>query len=86
MKRPLYSRPDAFSISPFFSLLPVLGNVGKLEALSSSLFARYERVHERRDDMEESDDNRELLRRISAEEGMLRQVLDWLAIKPDKSR
>jgi uncharacterized protein YPO0396 len=84
MKRPLYSRPDAFSLSPLLSLLPVQGKVGKLEALTSSLYARYERVAHMKKDIPPDEKNRDLQRRLTAEEAMLRQVLDWLAIKPDK--
>jgi hypothetical protein len=84
MKKPLYSRPEPFSLSPLLALLPALGRVGKLESLTSSFYARYERASHMKREMMAEEKNREAVRRYTAEEAMLRQVLDWLAIKPDK--
>lgn len=56
------------------SLLPIRGSVSKLETLTSSLFARFEKVAA----LSEAGDRKE-----SPEAQMLRQVLDWLAVKPD---
>ena len=82
MKRSLFSPPDPHSLLPLLGLLPVQGKVGKLETLTSSMYARYENVvlvqRETQDSMGE-----EAMRRCAAEEAMLRQVLDWLAVKPE---
>jgi len=82
MKRPLYSAPEGFSLSPLLYLLPTRGKIGKLDTLTSSLYARYESVSSLARELN-NDDNREAFRRFSNEEGMLREVLDWLAVKPD---
>lgn len=79
MKRSLYSAPDAFSVSPLLSLLPVRGQTGKLESLSSSLYARYEKVAALKQGSSGAG-NRDVERRLNAEEGMLRQVLEWLKV------
>ena len=50
-----------------FSLSPLL-----------SLFARHEKVETLREEAK----SKELERRYTAEEAMLRQILDWLAVKP----
>jgi hypothetical protein len=84
MKKPLYSSPEAFSLLPLLALLPVKGNIAKLNDLTTSLFARYEKVHSLQKEAEGAPSNdRELLRRLSAEGAMLRQVLDWLEVKPE---
>jgi len=82
MKRPLYSSPEPFSLAPLLVLLPVRGKIGKLEALTSSLFARFEKVSALRREIGE-DAEREVVRRLAAEEAMLKQVLDWLAVNPE---
>ena len=79
MKRPILSPPDTFSSSPLLALLPVVGVVGELEKLTSSLFARYERVRALKKSLDE-DALRESQRRIVAEEAMLRHILDWLSV------
>lgn len=79
MKRSLYSPPDPFSLLPLLALLPAKGKVQRLDALRSSLFARYEKVAA----MKRDNPGREQARRIAAEEGMLKQVLDWLAVTPE---
>ena len=50
----------------------------RLENLVSSLFARHEKVETLREEAK----SKELERRYTAEEAMLRQILDWLAVKP----
>ncbi|MCX6115592.1 MAG: hypothetical protein NTV65_10335 [Proteobacteria bacterium] len=70
--------PDPFSLSPLLSLLPSCGNLTRLENLVSSLFARHEKVETLREEAK----SKELERRYTAEEAMLRQILDWLAVKP----
>lgn len=67
-------------MSPFLALLPVRGKVSSLPALSNSLYARYEKVQTFLKDSDIRSD-RQLARRFLAEEAMLRQVLDWLAIR-----
>jgi hypothetical protein len=87
MKKQLFSSPEAFSLLPLLSLLPVHGKVAKLKDLTTSLFARYEKVHSMQREITTSTDNdRELSRRLAVEEAMLRQVLDWLEVKPESNR
>lgn len=81
MKKGFSGQPDGFSISPLLSLLPVHGKVTRLEALTSSLFARYEKVRNQlRDESQESLPRD--VERFTAEEAMLRQVLEWLEVTP----
>ena len=82
MKRGILTPPDAFSIVPLLTLLPVSGNISKLDSYSSALFARYDQVTAQREAAQSTGDT-ELELRYAAEEGMLRQLLDWLAIKPE---
>lgn len=82
MKKSLCSPPDTFSLSPLLALLPVRGQVGKLQTLTSSLYARFEKVSALQREMEANPDSPELSRRPAAEAAMLRHVLDWLAVKP----
>ena len=79
MKRSIYSPPDAFSISPMISLLPVLGRIGKLETLTSSLYARFERVAA----LQKDDATSANSKRYAAESAMLKAVLDWLSVQPE---
>ena len=79
IKRPLYSAPEEFSLSPLLSLLPQKGSVGKLAALTPSLLVRYEKVSELHKNMSDAQD-KSSLKKISAEEAMLRQVLEWLDV------
>ena len=81
MKRPIYSPPDPFSMLPLLSLLPSRGSIARLPDLMSSLFARFEHVAALR--KSEEDIEREMARRLSAEEAMLRQVLEWLRVNPE---
>ena len=85
MKRSIFSPPDPFSVSPLLSLLPVKGDIAKLQSLTSSLFARYEAVSTLRRELERVDD-RDTRRRLGAEEAMLKRVLDWLAVSPEAER
>lgn len=82
MRKFLCSPPDAFSLSPLLALLPVQGDVGRLEALTTSLFARYEKVTALQRELAGVSDSPEHMRQTAAEAAMLRQVLDWLAVKP----
>lgn len=83
MRRSTYSGPDAFSTSPLLALLPVVGQVSKLPALTTSLFARYEKVKAQ---LEEFSADRQTLRRYAVEEAMLKQVLDYLALSPEEEK
>jgi hypothetical protein len=72
--------PESFSLSPLVSLLPSVGSLTRLEGLVSSIFARYESVEALRDGA----DDPEARERYGAELSMLRQILDWLAVKPEE--
>jgi hypothetical protein len=72
------SPPDPFSLSPLLALIPQKGKLSRLESLVSSLFARYEKVEALRVEVADQDTKR----RHAAESAMLRQILDWLAVKP----
>ena len=78
MKRSPLAGPEPFSLSPLLALLPHGGEVSRLHHLSASFFARLEKVNRLRSDAVGGED-REAQRRLGAEEGMLRTILDWLA-------
>ena len=82
-KRSLYSPPEGFSLSPLLSLLPVKGVVGSLEKLTASFYARYEKVHALKKALGKERQG-EAWQKLNAEEGMLKQVLDWLAVNTDE--
>lgn len=86
MKRTLYSRPEQFSLSPLLCLLPSVGKTTRLEGLTSSLYARYEKVMHLRRELanDHSPESRAYDKKFNAEELMLKEVLDWLALKPRK--
>ena len=81
MKRSLYSAPEAFSLSPLLAILPVRGEIGRLESLTASFYARYEKVSGLLKEAENSLGG-EIKKRLSAEQAMLKQILDWLVVKP----
>ena len=81
MRRPLYSPPDPWSLSPLLALLPLKGSVNELPALTSSLYARFEKVQALQAELN-PDENKEAFKRFSAEAVMLKQVLDWLSVHP----
>jgi hypothetical protein len=81
MPKSLYSTPEDFSLSPLLQLLPVKSRVSKLKGLNSSLFARYEKVHAQMKDPEQNSGDQ---KGLAAEAVMLRQVLEWLDITPEK--
>ncbi len=89
MPKPIFSTPEDFSISPLLQLLPVKSKVAKLETLNSSLYARYEKVSMQIRDIDSAvsdarqTDNSEI-KTMQAELLMLKQVLDWLDITPEK--
>jgi len=78
MSQTIGGPPDPFSLSPLLSLLPSLGKISRLEGLVSALFARSEKVAALRAQAESKDQER----RFAVEEAMLRQILDWMAVKP----
>ena len=59
------------------------GKIGKLEGLTSSLYARFEKVNQLQSDMGASAALGGVKR--SAEAAMLKQVLDWLSLKPEET-
>lgn len=81
MKRQLYSAPDSFSILPLLALLPSKSQAGRLHELTSSLYARFEKVQALIN--ESSSAGAEAPKRLNAELNMLKLVLDWLAVKPE---
>lgn len=88
MKRSIVGPPDPFGLSPLVLLLPVVGRVGGLMPLTSSLFARFEKVRALKVELgtnPEGEAGRAGVRRLAAEEAMLKEVLDWLAVKPEQS-
>ena len=81
MKRTFLSPADPFSALPLLSVLPVRGDAARLAVLSSSLYARYEKVQRQLRDTDRS--ARDADRRLTAEEGMLKQVLEWVRQLPE---
>ncbi|MCB0334018.1 MAG: hypothetical protein KDD55_11000 [Bdellovibrionales bacterium] len=84
MKRSQYTNPDTFSSSPFLALLPDCGSTNRLSSLTSSLYARYEKVAAIRD--ASSDLDVESRSRIQSEYSMLRHVLEWLEVNLEDLR
>jgi hypothetical protein len=70
------SAPDPFSLSPLFAILPEEGSLKRLQSLSSSLFARHEKVESLRSESKSKD----MERRFGSEAAMLKQILDWLEV------
>lgn len=83
MKFTKFAPPEPFARSPLLVLLPIRGKVGRLESLTSSLYARYENIVQVKRAVEDGDDPK-VGARIAAEESMLRIVLEWLQVEPDK--
>lgn len=85
MKRPLFAPPDPFSRTPLLTVLPRVGDAQRLPSLTSSLYARYEKVVGlQREIAREAEP--EVVRRINAEEAMLRAVLSWLGAAPAEGK
>jgi hypothetical protein len=78
MKRALYSPPDSFSLMPFTVVLPVIGSVSNLESLVPSLFARLEKIEELLRTRAVASEGAETLRRLEAEQAMLKTSLTWI--------
>lgn len=66
---------EPFSHAPLVELLPHVGKLAKLKPLTSSLFARFERL-------EREDGDPRSSKEVHAEEAMLQQVLHWLQVTP----
>ena len=82
MNHSRYSAPEAFSLQPLLTFLPVKGSVRELKKMTASLYARYEKVSMLKKNLG-SKGLTEGHQRILAEEAMLKQVLDWLALSND---
>ena len=78
----LLAQPDPYLRAPLIALLPVLGNLSKLEGFTSSLYARFEKVKALYEGCPEESPQ---FRKLSAEIGMLTQVLDWLSVQPENN-
>lgn len=84
MKKKLYGFPEEFTSLPLLSLLPVAGDVAKLEGFTSSLFARYEKVSTMQKELPASSQGEG--KKLNLEREMLREVLEWLAVNPEEDR
>ena len=71
--------PEPFSLSPLLALLPDVGEIGRLESLVSSLYARQEKVGALKAEASE----KEVERRYATELAMLRQILEWVTQKSE---
>lgn len=80
MKRTAYSAPEEFALQPLLSILPSVGNISKLQALTSSFYARYLKVSEQIKLSQEA----KLKNSLVLESLMLKQVLDWLEVVPEE--
>lgn len=69
--------PEPFALSPLLALLPEVGDVGRLESLTPSLYARQEKVEAAKAESTEKESER----RYASEAAMLRQILEWLTDK-----
>jgi len=74
------SKVDPFAYHPFLSLLPKLADLSKIENLSSSLYARLEKVQGELADSDQVDKDKQ---KLDAEYRMLRQVLLWINPQQD---
>jgi hypothetical protein len=82
MKFRTFLPPEPFARSPLLVLLPIRGKVGRLESLASSLYGRYEHVLRLSREVDTGVEQ-ETIKRWSAEESMLRLVLEWLQFEPN---
>lgn len=79
IQRSKFGNVDLFSVSPFLSIMPVLSSINELEHMTSSLFARYEKVSALRRKLKNSNNTSDEYFQLRAEEKMLKSVLDWLS-------
>ena len=84
MKRTLFDPIEPFSLAPLVALLPRRGRIERLSTLTSSLFARFEKVNGL---IKESDSqaNADIFSRLNKEREMLKQVLEWLEVNTQES-
>jgi hypothetical protein len=81
MRRSLLDDPDPFALAPLLALLPVKGDLAKLEGFTSSLYARYESVTAARRRLKgEGGDVAAMERGLALEEAMLKRVLETLSV------
>lgn len=83
IQRAKFGNVDFFSASPFLAIMPVLSSVNELEHMTSSLFARYEKVTAIRKKLKNSNNTSDEYFQLRAEEKMLKSVLDWLSFSLD---
>lgn len=79
MSKNVLDQPDQFSMSPLLAILPDKGSLERLEGLTTSLYARYEKVSHLLRDIQESSAG-DMRKRLVAEQVMLKLVLDWLEV------
>lgn len=84
MPKNALSLPDEFAQSPLLAILPAVGDPARLVELTSSLYARYESVTSLLRGVESEEGRAH--ERLSAEEAMLKKVLDWLNLTPGDER
>jgi len=76
----IYSLPDPCSLSPLIFLLPDLGSVNDLKQMTNAMFARYDKVKSAKKNLTSTENSSEL-KKLSCEELMLKDVLDWLSFE-----
>jgi hypothetical protein len=79
---PDYSPPEEFVSAPLLCMVPIVGDVTRLEGFTTSLYARYEKISLIVSEMERAPQV-SAVGRFNAEREMLREILDWLAITPE---
>jgi len=80
MRKSLFDTALEQQMSPLLSLLPSIGKISELEKFSSSFFARAEKVGGLRKSLSaDNTENLEVIKRLSAEEDMLKVLLEWLS-------
>jgi hypothetical protein len=76
-----YGSPDDFTMAPLLSLLPTIGDVTKLEGVTSSLYARYEKISQI---LREAERAGQSPQKFVRELDLLKEVLAWLAVTPEE--
>jgi hypothetical protein len=82
--KPLFEVSEIGTMHPLLSILPNFGSVSKLRALTSSLFARHQRILQMISQLELMEGAAETRRRYLSEEIMLRQALEWLGAEVEE--
>lgn len=67
---------------PMLVILPHQGDVVELAKYTTSFYARYEKVSNMIQKLP-GDEDLQLARSLREEEGMLKQILEWLAVTPE---